>query len=147
MLTASGGVGITSTILVPHVSHSVGEARETVAADLAARGCPGELVEDAVLVLSEIVSNALKHARPLPSGKIRVRWAVTSRGVDLEVSDGGGGTRPRITVPSMSATGGRGLGIVNDLSREWGVAEDGAETRVWARVDAAESMGRGRRGA
>ncbi len=142
MVTATGGVGITSTILVPHDSHSVSEVREAVARDLATRGCAPALAEDVVLVLSEIVSNALKHARPLPSGKVRVRWTVRSDGVDVDVTDGGGGTRPRITTPSMSATGGRGLGIVNDLSQEWGVVEDGAESRVWARLDAAAATRR-----
>ncbi len=147
MRTASRGVGITSTILVPHVSHSVSEAREAVGEDLEARGYPAELVEDAVLVLSELLSNALKHARPLSSGKVRVSWTARPAGVDLEVSDGGSGTRPRLSTPSMSATGGRGLGIVKDLSSDWGVIEDGAETRVWASVETAEAVQRGRRGA
>lgn len=135
MLTASRGVAVTSTVLVPYASHSVGAVRRAIADDLRARGCPHAVVEDAVLVVSEILSNALKHARPLPSGKVRVRWSVTISGIEIQVTDGGASTRPRVTAPSMSATGGRGLGIVSDLTSEWGVVEDGAHTTVWATVN------------
>ncbi|MDP9394229.1 MAG: ATP-binding protein, partial [Actinomycetota bacterium] len=124
MLTASRGVAVTSTVLVPHATHSVADVRQAALRDLRGNGCPAELVEDAVLVLSEIVSNALKHARPLESGKVRVEWTVEPRAIRLAVTDGGSSTRPRMSPPSRSATGGRGLGIVNDLAGDWGVTED-----------------------
>jgi two-component sensor histidine kinase len=90
------------------------------------------LVDDAVLVLSEILSNALKHARPLDSGKVRVSWNVRGGALELEVTDGGGATRPHPARPSLSALGGRGLGIVSSLVADWGVRQMPGETTVWA---------------
>nr|WP_231127019.1 ATP-binding protein [Motilibacter aurantiacus] len=121
--------------LVPHATTSVAAARERAHSELLAQGLPPTVVEDSVLVLSELLSNALKHARPLADGRIRVTWALAEHGIELQVTDGGASTRPRVLPLSASANGGRGLGIVRDLSTDWGVVEEGAETTVWARID------------
>jgi anti-sigma regulatory factor (Ser/Thr protein kinase) len=125
---------VTSTMLLPHAASSVAAARHAVARDLLSHGCPPLAVEDAVLVTSEILSNALKHARPLSGGTVRVCWTTGADGLMLEVTDGGSPTRPRVAGSSLSATGGRGLGIVAGLVSEWGVTEDGSHTTVWARL-------------
>lgn len=150
MLTAEG-VSPTSTVLVPFAPSSVAVARRALAEDLDGRGVPHPVVDDALLVLSELLSNALRHARPLPSGRVRVRWAVTRNGVEIEVTDGGAPTSPLPRPPSPTATGGRGLGIVGELTRDWGVHQDGGRTTVWAvvttrrPVDAGGSRAHGRR--
>lgn len=126
-------VSTTATVHFPHTSASVTSARRRIAADLDKRGVPREVVHDAVLVLSEILSNALRHARPLGgSGKIRVSWDVRAGAVEIEVTDGGGATRPYPAQPSISSLGGRGLGIVTTLTSDWGVRSSGPETTVWA---------------
>ncbi len=124
----------TATLLFAHTSTSVGSARCRLANDLHKRGVPKEIIEDAVLVLSEILSNALRHARPLQSGKIKVAWDVRAGAVELQVTDGGGATRPHPAQPSLSSLGGRGLGIVTTLTSDWGVRAIGSETTVWAVV-------------
>lgn len=131
---ATEGVTRTATVLVPHMSSSVALVRGRLARDLAAREVTPAVVDDAVLVASELVSNALKHARPLDSGKIQVAWAVAGESVDVAVTDGGSPTRPLVTHPPISALGGRGLGIVERLSSRWGVQEDGDAFTVWAAV-------------
>jgi anti-sigma regulatory factor (Ser/Thr protein kinase) len=150
VLTVPKGVSQTSTVLVPFAPSSVAEARRVMATDLAGRDVPDFLVEDAMLVLSEILSNALKHAKPLPSGRVQVRWAPTPDGVEVEVTDGGAQTRPRATSATISATGGRGLSIVTDLSRDWGVRDEDGQTTVWALVaprDGARRAGQAAAGA
>jgi two-component sensor histidine kinase len=86
-------------------------------------------------VLSELISNALRHASPLPDSTLEVSWTLQSDSVEVAVSDGGGGM-PRMNEPGNSAVGGRGLGIVDRLSLRWGVCggRDQAEKKVWAEV-------------
>ena len=95
---------------------------------------PPEDRDDAMLVLSELVTNAVKHAAPLPSGDITVRWEVRDDLLHIEATDGGGGTRPHPSVPALSALGGRGLHIVRTVSSQWGVTEDHDTVTVWAEV-------------
>lgn len=132
MLIAPRGVSATSTVLLPHAASSVATARQAVSEDLLRRGCPTDLIEDTVLVLSEVLSNALRHARSLPSGDVRLQWSLKDAAVEVGVTDGGSTTSPRASAASMSATGGRGLSIVERLAREWGVVQDGNENTVWA---------------
>jgi anti-sigma regulatory factor (Ser/Thr protein kinase) len=133
-MAAARGVPPAATVHLPYTSSSVRAARRRLAADLSQRGVPHAVVDDAVLVLSEILSNALMHARPLDSGKIRVRWDVRGGSLEVEVTDGGGPTRPHPATPSLSSLGGRGLGIVTSLVSDWGVRQVPGETTVWARL-------------
>jgi anti-sigma regulatory factor (Ser/Thr protein kinase) len=125
-----------SSMELPHAPSSVGLARRRLSDELAKHHVSRTTVDDAALVLSEILSNALKHARPLESGHVEVSWDVLLDGtVCLSVTDGGSTTRPVVGRPSVSALGGRGLGIVAALASEWGV--DGpvpGTTTVWARL-------------
>lgn len=91
---------------------------------------------DAGLVLSELISNALRHASPLPGGTLEVTWTLHSDSVEVAVSDGGGGSMPKVSEPGNSSVGGRGLSIVDRLSLQWGVCggHDQAEKKVWAEV-------------
>ncbi len=130
-MAAAQGATPSATVLVPHVSSSVRWARTRLAEDLVNCGVPRTVVDDAVLVLSEVLSNALKHARPLASGQVRVSWQLCDGALELQVTDGGGPTRPHTTAPSLSALGGRGLGIVDNLAADWGVREAPGESTVW----------------
>jgi two-component sensor histidine kinase len=82
--------------------------------------------------VSELVANAIRHARPLADGAIRVHWKVKNNVVEVEVSDGGGPTTPRPAPPTMWAPGGRGLRIVRSLAHEWGVIDEPHGRTVWA---------------
>jgi anti-sigma regulatory factor (Ser/Thr protein kinase) len=141
-MAAAKGAPTAATVHLPYASSSVRSARRRLAADLVERGVTHTLIDDAVLVLSEILSNALKHARPLTAGKIRVRWDVQDGSVQMEVTDGGGPTVPHPATPSLSSLGGRGLGIVASLVADWGVRQAPGETTVWAVLSLA---GRGSR--
>jgi len=120
------------TVLLPSAPASVAVARRRLAADLTDAGIYAGAVADAVLVVSELLSNAIRHARPLPGANVQVAWAVDDEAVELAVSDGGAPTRPRQTQPTVSSLGGRGLDIVEYLARSWGVRTDDAGLTVWA---------------
>jgi anti-sigma regulatory factor (Ser/Thr protein kinase) len=131
-MAAASEVSTRASVLLPHAATSVRSARRRIADDLRRRGVPRAVVEDSVLVVSEILSNALKHAKPLRAGKIEVAWEVQGDAVNIEVADGGGPTRPQVHPPSLSALGGRGLSIVSTLADDWGVQENHDGTVVWA---------------
>lgn len=151
-------VPASSTMVLPHGPAGAGTARRRLRGELSDRGAPGTVIEDAVLILSELLSNSYRHARPIespafdgnlpdgsaaaaaaggpaqPSGIIRAAWQFAADGLlTIEVTDGGGPTRPIPSSPSLTARGGRGLGIVGSLSLDWGVREDRpGEVTVWA---------------
>ena len=119
---------------MPHKRTGVRLARHAFADELEAAGVRPADRDDAMLVLSELVSNAVKHAAPLPSGDIRVRWEVLDEVLHVEITDGGAGTRPHASVAALSAPGGRGLDIVRTVSTQWGVTEGEGSVTVWAEV-------------
>lgn len=119
-------------VLLPCAPASVSVARRRLSADLAAAGVFGQAVGDAALVVSELLSNAIKHAWPLPGAKLQVTWLMEHGSVEVAVSDGGGPTRPRPSRPPVSSLGGRGLGIVEQLSNDWGIRTDDVGQTVWA---------------
>jgi anti-sigma regulatory factor (Ser/Thr protein kinase) len=137
--SATDGIGsdarevrATSVVLLPSTPASVSIARKQLTADLSAAGVYGEAAGDAALVISELLSNSIKHAWPLPGEKVRAAWMVDDGSVEVQVSDGGGPTRPRQDYPPISALGGRGLGIVERLSEDWGIRADETGQTVWA---------------
>jgi anti-sigma regulatory factor (Ser/Thr protein kinase) len=136
-------VGTSSVLMLPYTASSVGVARRRLMADLAEAGVFESTACDAGLVLSELISNALRHARPLPDATVRVAWRLDGDCLEIAVSDGGGPTVPAVNEPGSSAIGGRGLGIVDRLSLRWGVdtsradgseAGGSGETTVWAEL-------------
>jgi anti-sigma regulatory factor (Ser/Thr protein kinase) len=125
-----------SVVLLPCVPSSVAVARGRIGAELHRAGLSTTAMADAALVTSELLSNAILHARPLPDACIRVSWILSATAVEIIVSDGGSATRPRASRPSVSSIGGRGLGIVEHLCSRWGVRADERGTTVWAVVPA-----------
>ncbi len=104
-------------------------------------GVAESVIDDAVLILSELLSNACKHGRPLDGalsgdGAVRAAWRVDPAGrLIVEVTDGGGPTRPAPATPSVTAHGGRGLNIITALADDWGVRDDiCGEVTVWVVV-------------
>ncbi|MBE3001805.1 ATP-binding protein [Nocardiopsis sp. HNM0947] len=129
-------------VTLPYVPSSVTGARKLLQSDLTGIGLGDDRVDDASLVLSELVSNALRHAAPLPApdeDTVGVAWRAgidpasgSSGWVEISVRDGGSSSMPRVARPSVSGLGGRGLGIVQALAGRWGTEMDGDTTTVWA---------------
>src|SRR6476646_4198799 len=123
-----------SVLLLPFAAASVGVARRRLVSDLIAADVYDSAVCDVALVISELFSNALRHAAPLPGSKIRVAWRIDPGSVQVSVSDGGGPTVPELGEPTPGATGGRGLRIVEKLSSRWGTSTGEDGSTVWAEV-------------
>jgi anti-sigma regulatory factor (Ser/Thr protein kinase) len=130
MTSASGDAS--RTVRVPWSASSVAVVRRTIVQDLQERGVSTVTVDESEIVVSELVSNAIRHARPLSDGSLRVHWKVKAGVVEVEVTDGGGDTTPRPAPRTVWAASGRGLRIVRSLAHEWGVADDRYGSTVWA---------------
>lgn len=130
---SGGRLGDSSrTVRVPWRATSVALVRKALVDDLEARGVSAAVVDEAEIVVSELVSNSIRHARPLADGNLRVHWKVKSGVVEVEVTDGGSESTPRPAPRTIWAPSGRGLRIVRSLAHEWGVTEDRTGSTVWA---------------
>lgn len=114
----------------PRSAQSVRDARAFVAKQLRARSVD---VEDALLMVSELATNSVRHARS--NFDITISWP-SSRIVRIAVTDhGGAADEPRVRNPSAKEPSGRGLQIVAKLAEEWGTSRraSGGKT-VWFTV-------------
>lgn len=101
----------------------VGRLRRISAARLRVWGL-APLIDDAKLLVSELVTNALRYGQ---GGEIEFRLVITLRGLLIAVDDGSD-LRPRLTVVGDSSETGRGLFLVDALADDWGVSPDGNTT-------------------
>jgi anti-sigma regulatory factor (Ser/Thr protein kinase) len=121
---------------LPFSPTSVSVARQQLKAWLIDRGGSGEKVEDARVVVSELVANSVRHAKPLPDGSIVVSWTPDPDGVQLSVTDGGSSSRPRAVHAPSSALAGRGMAIVETLARRWWTERSPSRSTVYVVLDA-----------
>jgi anti-sigma regulatory factor (Ser/Thr protein kinase) len=91
------------------------------------------VLETVRLVISELVTNSIRHADLGPRDRIDLHVSLTANGVRVEVIDNGRGFRPS-PEPTPRGTSGYGHFLVDQLADRWGVTRDG-RTRVWAEVD------------
>jgi anti-sigma regulatory factor (Ser/Thr protein kinase) len=109
----------------PCEAHSVGGARRCVAEALSTWRLPSNVIEIAVLLVSELATNAVVHARApfdvlVTLNAPRVRVAVAD--------DSAQPPTPRPQPAPLGGNGGRGLHLVEALSQDWGteqVPDDG----------------------
>jgi serine/threonine-protein kinase RsbW len=107
------------TMRLPFSPASVPEARRRLKSWMVEVGLPQDTMDDARLVLSELVANSVRHARPLSDGNILVGWVRENGDVVITVTDGGGPTVPRQVNAPSSALAGRGMTIVEALANRW----------------------------
>jgi serine/threonine-protein kinase RsbW len=107
-------------------------AARFVVADFLAERLPPRLVETAQLIVSELVSNSLRHNAAPQDQAVVVRVALDRGSWRVEVEDPGGGG-VLAPDPERAAAGRLGMNLVQSLSECWGV-EHAAErgTRAWA---------------
>jgi anti-sigma regulatory factor (Ser/Thr protein kinase) len=76
-----------------------------------------DLIDQVLLLASELVTNAVRHGRPPVRLRLHRRGAI----LRVDVSDGGGPfAPPPVPVWSRTAEGGRGLPLVDSLACDWG---------------------------
>lgn len=80
---------------------------------------PDEVTETAALLLSELMTNAYRHAKVSPGREIWARCALEADRLRISVSDAND-TLPAPRHASLDDESGRGLGLVEALADEWG---------------------------
>ena len=119
---------------LPFAAESAHAARDGLASWLEGLEVDQENSEDARLVISELIGNAVRHARPLADGTVQVRWAADERQLAISVTDGGARTTPERIDAGVSDISGRGLSIVETLASRWWVETTRSRTTVHALV-------------
>ena len=104
---------------------SASRARRFVAATLRNWEC-APMADAAVLLVNELVTNALIHAR----SSVEVLVRLLPGGLRVEVRDDSP-RPPRLKTPTEDATGGRGMWLVDQMADTWGVEPAPDGKRVW----------------
>jgi serine phosphatase RsbU (regulator of sigma subunit)/integral membrane sensor domain MASE1/anti-sigma regulatory factor (Ser/Thr protein kinase) len=110
---------------VPHARRAIG--------DLEA-GLEHALFANMRLLVSELVTNSVRHAHAEAPANLELRATVFSDHVRVEVADEGHGFDPRDQVPNRDTATGWGLYLVDQLADRWGVANTHG-TSVWFEID------------
>lgn len=100
--------------------------------------CPAHgacVLQRARLLLSEVVTNAVRHGSPPITTELECRG---TEGIHVRVSEAAPGA-PVVRHVDIESTGGRGMALVDLLSSQWGVEPGQAGKAVWfqLREDAA----------
>ncbi|SMQ13891.1 Serine phosphatase RsbU, regulator of sigma subunit [Streptomyces sp. Ag82_O1-12] len=119
----------TASWRLPARSDAPATARTQVAALLTRWGTRADTRDKALLLVSELVTNAVRFAE----GPVTVRLIRARHGLLCEVGDSGNG-RPRLRRADLLDNGGRGLSIVHRLTTRWGVRWTDTGKVVWAEV-------------
>ncbi|WP_327189743.1 ATP-binding protein [Streptomyces xinghaiensis] len=104
---------------LPRHARSVSRARTLLREQARSWHLPDETVETAVLLLSELVTNAYRHARTSTGRQINIRCVADGPALRVEVSDAGD-EMPRLRLATEADESGRGLALVNALADWWG---------------------------
>ena len=114
---------------LPHEPGSIPAARRVL------RRLEGEIDEltlrNARLLVSELVTNAVRHVPAGEDDEIELVVDRDDRRVRIEVADRGPGFDPEI----RHRTSGFGLRLLDKLASDWGVERTGRGCRVWFQVD------------
>jgi serine/threonine-protein kinase RsbW len=117
---------------LPFAAESAAIARQQLVEWMRRLETRQERRDDARLLVSELVGNAVRHARPLADGTMQVTWGRGPTGLDIAVTDGGARTSPERVDASVSDLAGRGLAIVETLADRWWVESTRSRTTVHA---------------
>lgn len=109
-------------------------ARTKLAGFLTINRAPATVIDDALIVISEMIANAVSHGLPTAEGTIEISWAINGDLLELSVYDAGeGGSLKPIDFDEDSLSG-RGLSIINRVADRWWV-DMSKGTRVNAELE------------
>jgi anti-sigma regulatory factor (Ser/Thr protein kinase) len=117
---------------LPVSPEAAAEARHVL--DDLAGAIPDGRMRDVRLLISELVTNAVRHADLDAGDAIDLVIDIADQMLRVEVHDPGGGFVPSTPSPDPARPSGWGLYLVAELADRWGVDSD-ERTRVWFELD------------
>ncbi len=130
----SASAGWVSTVQMPFAAECLAPVRSRLLAEASEHDIATTTAQDAELVLAEFVSNSLRYARPLRGG-LQIAWGCWGDHLHIHVTDGGSTSRPTVQTVGPTATRGRGLSLVRNVTSAWGVQQQPRATTVWATLE------------
>ncbi len=116
-----------SVLALPNGPHAPGQARDFIRGSSVFRTESSR--DSAVLIVSELVTNAVTHGRP----PIVLKVERVQSGVQISVAD----DHPHVPVlrsPSRVAVAGRGMRVIDALAASWGVRSRSVGKSIWVLV-------------
>ncbi|WP_426594002.1 ATP-binding protein [Cellulomonas sp. McL0617] len=114
------------TAVAPALS-AIAPARHWARDRLTEAGVRNGSLDTAILLVSELVTNAVAHARP----PVTLRVHVDEERTRVEVVDGAQQRMPIVLDPPPTALGGRGVMFVDRLATRWGTSRQSGSKAVW----------------
>ena len=109
------------TIRLPFVGSTPSVARTRLAAFLTVHRAADTVVEDALIVISEMIANAVSHGVPASDGTIEISWSINGVLLELSVCDAGKDASLEPVDFDEDSLSGRGLSIINRVADRWWV--------------------------
>jgi phosphoserine phosphatase RsbU/P len=136
------GLTTATAVTLPADGTSPALARRHVRASLQGAGLNG-LVDDVLLLVTELVTNAVVHA----GTPVELELSVDADGLLVQVGDWSPGSTPvvRAQTDADSREGGRGIFMLDALAEEWGTRHTHDRKTVWFRVGLPDRPGRAAR--
>jgi len=101
-----------------------------------AEALPTQVYLDLSLLVSELVTNCVRHARLGPRELIRLQVGLSDQVLRVDVSDPGDGFRAEAPDPvAPRGPGGWGLFLTEQLADRWGIDRETGWTTVWLEMD------------
>jgi anti-sigma regulatory factor (Ser/Thr protein kinase) len=95
---------------------------------------PGSVRDGVLLLVTELVTNAVRHAKIGPEQSLRVELRFSPSRVRVEVLDPGTGFTPTRAPSRGDEAGGRDLFLVDQIANRWGVRRTASGTCVWFEI-------------
>ena len=95
---------------------------------------PAAIRDDVLLLVTELVTNAVRHAGAGPERPLRLQLLRGPRWVVVAVGDRGSGFTWHPSPPRGNESGGWGLFLVDQIADSWGVECTTSGTRVWFEI-------------
>lgn len=122
-------------VRMPFEASTPAIARTRLASFLTVNQAPAGVIDDALIVLSEMIANAVSHGSPDHDGTMEISWAINGDLLELSVQDSGVGEALKPIDFDEDSLSGRGLSIISRVADRWWV-----DLEHGTRVNAALTM-------